>query len=136
MNSADVAKDSQDDPDLKEFIHRWAEAIVANDVSRMEAFTTADWILVDRPGPIPRESFHDAVATGQLRHDSMNHEVLGIERYGSIAVIRTRGRNSGMFQGQPIKADEWTTNLVLKEAGGWRCVLTQLTPVGIGAAEG
>lgn len=94
----------------------------------MKSFTAANWILIDRPGVISHDSFHNAVATGHLRHDSMSHEVLGIDRYGSIAVIRTRGRNSGLFQGHPIKADEWTINIVLKEAGGWKCFLTQLTP--------
>lgn len=123
------------DRELTSFIHRWAEAIVTNDVSRMESFTTANWSLIGRPGVISRDSFHNAVATGRLRHDSMSHEVLGIDRYGSIAVIRTRGRNSGLFQGHPIKADEWIINIVLKEAGGWKCFLTQLTPTGTGAAE-
>lgn len=116
------------DPELVGFVHRWAEAIVTNEVERIAAFTTDNWILIDRPGAISRQAFHHVVATGELRHDHMTHEVLGIDRYGSMAVVRTHGRNKGWFQGRPIEADEWTTNLLMHGPDGWRCVLTQLTP--------
>lgn len=119
---------AEPDGELEQFIHRWADAIVTNDVTKMERFTTGDWILIDRPGLITRDAFHQVVRSGQLRHNSMTHEVLGIDRHGPIAVIRTRGRNTGEFQGNPIKADEWTTNLLVEGADGWRCFLTQLTP--------
>jgi ketosteroid isomerase-like protein len=114
--------------ELASFMHRWADAIVTNDVDQIAAFTTDNWVLIDRPGAITRQAFHDVVATGQLRHDHMTHEVLGIDRYGPVAVVRTHGRNRGSFQGQPIEADEWTTNLLIEGPDGWRCVLTQLTP--------
>ncbi|TRY17314.1 nuclear transport factor 2 family protein [Tessaracoccus rhinocerotis] len=119
---------SGSDTELASFVHRWAEAIVTNDVERIAPFTTEDWILVDRPGPISRQAFHDVVASGNLRHDDMIHEVLGIDRFGAVAVIRTRGRNKAWFRGEAIEADEWTTNLLLQGPDGWRCFLTQLTP--------
>lgn len=100
----------------------------------MEHFTTENWILIDQPGEITREAFHNVVRSGQLRHHSMTHEVLDIDRYGPIAVIRTRGRNRGEFQGKPIEADEWTTNLLTEGADGWSCFLTQLTPVAVAEA--
>lgn len=136
MNAAyQVQSKAEPDGDLEQFIHRWADAIVTNDVTKMERFTTDNWILVDRPGVITRDAFHEVVRSGQLRHDSMTHEVLGIDRYGLVVVIRTRGRNAGEFQGRPIKADEWTTNLLVEGADGWRCFLTQLTPTDPGAEE-
>lgn len=123
------------DGDLEQFIHRWAEAIVTNDVTKMEPFTTDNWILIDRPGVITRDAFHQVVQSGQLRHNSMTHEVLGIDQYGPIAVIRTHGRNTAEFQSRPIKADEWTTNLLVEGVGGWSCFLTQLTPAAQAEAE-
>lgn len=116
------------DVHLQRFVHRWARAILTNDVGRMEPFTTEDWILIDRPGVIPRAAFHDVVASGDLAHEDMTHEVLGIDRYGPVAVVRTRGRNSAVFRGERVLADEWTTNLLIEGADGWRCFLTQLTP--------
>ena len=122
-----TSSDNGRDEALSSFVRRWSDAIVSNDVDMMEQFTTEDWVLVDKPGVIPRARFHQVVADGTLRHDRMTHDVLAIKRYGDVAVVLTRGRNSGTFQGEPISADEWTTNLVVKESGEWRCALTQLT---------
>ncbi|GAA4283190.1 hypothetical protein GCM10022261_07210 [Brevibacterium daeguense] len=125
-DSAEPAAEAEGE--LASFIPRWAEAIVTNEVERIAAFTAENWILIDRPGVISRQAFHDVVAAGELRHDRMTHEVLGIDRYGPVAVVRTHCCNTGSFQGQPIEADEWTTNLLVQGPEGWRCVLTQLTP--------
>jgi uncharacterized protein (TIGR02246 family) len=118
-----------DDEEIATFVHRWAEAIVANDVEQIARFTTEDWVLVDKPGPITRNTFHAVVASGMLRHDAMTHDVLDISRLApDVAVVRTHSRNSGAFQGQPIEADEWTTDILVRSSDGWRCTLTQLTP--------
>jgi ketosteroid isomerase-like protein len=124
-------KIDQDDDAVSTFVHRWAEAIASNDVDAIEPFTTEDWVLIDGPGAIPRAKFHQVVADGTLRHDRMTHDVLDITPHGDVVVVRTRGRTSGSFQGAPIDADEWTTNVLVKESDGWRCALTQLTPVAI-----
>jgi uncharacterized protein (TIGR02246 family) len=121
--------DPGDDEEIATFVHRWAEAIVANDVEQIARFTTEDWVLVDKPGPITRDMFHAVVASGMLRHDTMTHEVLAIRRVSpDVAVVRTHGRNTSSFQGQPIEADEWTTDILVRSGDGWRCMLTQLTP--------
>lgn len=118
------------DSELEDFIQGWAKAIVANDVERMAQFVTDDWVLIDGPGVISRERFHAAVASGALRHDSMNHEVIDIRRLGpDVALLVTRARSAARFQGQQVTADEWTTDALVRTADGWRCALTQLTPV-------
>ena len=45
-----------------------------------------------------------------------------------IAVVTGRGQNTGTFNGQPIAADEWITDVYRKVDGRWLCVLTHLTP--------
>jgi uncharacterized protein (TIGR02246 family) len=117
-----------DDKEIASFVHRWAEAIVANDVEQISRFTADDWVLIDKPGPLTRDTFHAVVGSGMLQHDTMTHDVLTIRRFGpDVAVITTHGRNSGSFNGQPIEADEWTTDVLVRTNDGWRCALTQLT---------
>lgn len=129
MTDATPAGDLDDA--LDDFVHRWAEAIVANDVTRMARFVTDDWVLVDRPGLATRDQFHAVVASGELHHDTMSHEVIQVRRLSpDVALLVTRGHNSGSYRGQPISADEWTTDVVVRAADGWRCTLTQLTPLG------
>lgn len=126
---------TDDSRDITEFLGNWAEAIVSNDVDRMARFTTDDWILVDKPGAISRARFHAVVADGSLQHTSMTHDILGITRLGSVAIVRTHGRTAGTYLGQAISADEWTTDILVHGADGWRCVLTQLTPRAIPSEE-
>lgn len=116
--------------ELERFLHRWAKAIVTNDVSRMAPFVSDDWLLIDLPGLVTAEQFHSAVHSGALRHDSMTHEVLHVRQLApDVALLVARGRNTGAFNGAPITADEWTTDILVRDDHGWRCILTQLTPV-------
>jgi uncharacterized protein (TIGR02246 family) len=126
--SSETGVQSDDDKEIASFVHRWAEAIVANDVEQIARFTTDDWVLIDKPGPITRDTFHAVVGSGMLQHDTMTHDVLTIRRFGpDVAVITTHGRNTGSFNGQPTEADEWTTDVLVRANDGWRCALTQLT---------
>lgn len=111
--AATPAADGHDD-ELEDFVHSWAEAIVANDVARMERLVADDdWVLIDRPGLVTREQFHAVVASGELRHDTMSHEVITVRRLApEVAVLVTRGRNTGSYRGRPINADEWTTDVI------------------------
>lgn len=114
--------------ELTQFMLEWSAAIVTNDVARIEAFTTHDWVLIDGPGAITRESFHLAVGGGLLQHHTMEHDVLAVTLREGFAVVRTHGRNTATFDGEGIEADEWTTNILLDDGDQWRCMLTQLTP--------
>ncbi|WP_051750754.1 nuclear transport factor 2 family protein [Phycicoccus jejuensis] len=114
---------------LAEFMLEWSAAIVSNDVTKMGAFTTEDWVLIDRPGAITREAFHRVVSDGSLRHHSMDHDILDIRCIDRLAIVRTHGRNTATFNGEPVRADEWTTNILLDDGNQWRCMLTQLTPM-------
>jgi uncharacterized protein (TIGR02246 family) len=126
--TTDVTERSNDE-EIASFVHRWAEAIVTNDVERLARFVTDDWVLIDKPGRITRDMFHGAVVSGMLRHDTMTHDVLEVRRLApDVAVVLTHGRNTGTFRGQPIEADEWTTDILVRTDDGWRCALTQLTP--------
>lgn len=120
--------DTDDDAGITRFVHRWAEAIVTNDVAQMEPFTTDDWVLIDQPGVITRDAFHGVVASGRLRHDSMAHDVLDIRRLGPVAVVSTHASTTGAYDGAALDLDEWTTDVLVRSGGGWRCLLTQLTP--------
>lgn len=104
-------------------------AIVSNDVAKISACISEDWVLVTpETGPVPRERFLHAVAQGVLSHDSMTKDIGRIRVYGDVAVVTGRGRNTGMFKGKPISADEWVTDIYVRSGDRWICVLTHLTP--------
>lgn len=108
-------------------LEKWSEAIVADDPEAIGAFAEPDWILVGEGGIFPRRRFLSSVATGDITHDTMSHQVHDVRIYGWVALVVTRGRNSGALRGEPFELDEWTTEVFVKRDEGWKCALTHLT---------
>lgn len=106
------------------------KAVVSNDIEEIKKCISDDWVLVDAQGGIlPRERFLYVVENGLLSHSTMTKELLRVKVYDNIALITGRGKNTGTWQGQPIQADEWVTDIYKKENERWICVMTHLTPV-------
>ncbi|MBK8807190.1 MAG: nuclear transport factor 2 family protein [Bacteroidales bacterium] len=105
-------------------------AVVSNNVDEIKKCVTSDWVLVDSQGGIiPQEGFFKVLEQGLLSHSTMTKEILRVKVYGDIALVTGRGQNTGTWQGKPMEADEWITDVYKKENDKWLCVLTHLTPV-------
>jgi len=106
------------------------KAVISNKVDEIKKCVTQDWVLVDSQGGIiQQEGFFKVLEQGLLSHDTMTKQILRVKVYGDIAVVTGRGQNTGSWQGQPLEADEWITDVYKKENDKWLCVLTHLTPV-------
>ena len=97
----------------------WAHAIVENDAKKIRHFTTSDWQLVDSNGIIPLDRFLAVVTSGDLEHDAMTHEVMSVQHIHDVAIVVTRGKNHGRWQGQAFSADEWTTEVFVWQDNRW-----------------
>lgn len=116
-------------PFLVELETAFNVAMVSNDVARIAACISDDWVLVTpEVGPISRAAILGAIAQGRLTHSMMTKAAASAKVIGDVALITSRCRNSGTFQGSPIEADEWVTDVYALHGGEWRCVLTHLTP--------
>jgi ketosteroid isomerase-like protein len=106
------------------------QAVISNDVAEIKKCVSSDWVLVDSQGGIiSQERFFHVVEQGLLSHQTMTKEILRVKVYDNIALVTGRGKNTGIWQGQPMEADEWITDVYKKENDRWICVLTHLTPV-------
>ena len=105
-------------------------AVITNSVAEIKKCITNDWVLVDSQGGIiPQEKFFSVLEQGLLSHSTMSKEVLRVKVYRDVALVTGRGQNTGTWQGQPMEADEWITDVYKKENEKWLCVLTHLSPV-------
>ncbi|SRR5690606_23230403 len=105
-------------------------AVITNSVAEIKKCITNDWVLVDSQGGIiPQEKIFSVLEQGLLSHSTMSKEVLRVKVYGDVALVTGRGQNTGTWQGQPMEADEWITDVYKKENEKWLCVLTHLSPV-------
>ncbi|MEO7692997.1 MAG: nuclear transport factor 2 family protein [Chryseolinea sp.] len=106
------------------------QAVISNSVDEIKKCITGDWVLVDSQGGIiAQEGFFKVLEQGFLSHSTMTKNILRVKVYGDIALVTGRGQNTGTWQGQPLNADEWITDVYKKESDKWLCVLTHLTPV-------
>lgn len=108
----------------------WAAAIVANDAAAIGRFMTEDWVIVGTDGTTGRTAFLAVVASGELTHDMMR--IVGEARivfHGATALLTARMVNSGRFRGQAFAADEWTSDVFIRDGDVWKCALSHITPV-------
>lgn len=106
------------------------EAMVSNDVQRIRACITENWVLVTpERGPIPGETILSLIADGTLGHDTMTKRTSLMRVWDDVAVVVGRGRNTGWFRGKAIQADEWVSDLYRRIGDSWKCEITQLTPI-------
>jgi ketosteroid isomerase-like protein len=106
------------------------KAVLSNKVDEIKKCVTEEWVLVDSQGGIiTQEGFFKVLEQGLLSHDTMTKKILRVKVYGNIALVTGRGQNTGTWQGKPMQADEWITDVYKRENEEWLCVLTHLTPV-------
>uniref|UniRef100_A0A7V2ZKL0 Nuclear transport factor 2 family protein n=1 Tax=Ignavibacterium album TaxID=591197 RepID=A0A7V2ZKL0_9BACT len=98
-------------------------AVISNKVDEIKKFITSDWVLVaSQGGIIPQERFFEVLEQGLLSHKTMTKEILRVKVYGDIALITGHGQNKGTWQGQPMQADEWVTDVYKRENDKWLCL--------------
>lgn len=115
--------------EIYDISENWAAAIVANDADAIGSFMADHWIMVSERGVSTKEHFLSFVASGQLTHSSMEMVELGqIRIFGETAVMAARIINSAQFGGETFNADEWTSDVFIKQNGEWKCVMTHITP--------
>ena len=126
MKPSDLNSEQREVYDISE---RWAAAIVTNDADAIGSFMTDDWIMISERGVSSKEHFLSSVRSGRLTHSAMDLAELGtISIFGDTAIFAARVTNTAQFGGQTFEANEWTSDVFVKQNGEWKCVVTHITP--------
>ncbi|WP_439632049.1 nuclear transport factor 2 family protein [Shinella sp.] len=111
-------------------------AMLTNDIDAIRKCVTPQWVLVTpEKGPVSGEAVLEAIRSGVLGHDTMSKRTHLIRVFGDVAFVTGRGENTGWFRGEPIRADEWITDVYRRIDGRWVCELTHLTPAAQSGAQ-
>ena len=114
---------------LADLEERFNAAMISNDVGLIAECITDDWLLVTpEAGPVPRTRILDVIDSGRLTHSSMIKVATHAAVVGDMAWVTGRGQNTGTFNGAPIQADEYITDVYRRVGDTWLCMLTHLTP--------
>ncbi|MGY1709856.1 hypothetical protein ACI8AC_10135 [Geodermatophilus sp. SYSU D00758] len=112
-----------------------AAAIIADDAARIAGFVPEDRVVVDAsdisPGgrTSPRgKRFPGLVGSGELTHSAMGPVgPLRVRVHGDTTVLTGRVANTDHHRGTRFDADEWTTDVLVRQGDRWACVLTHVT---------
>lgn len=108
---------------------RFNRAMVSNDSDAIATCITDDWILVTPEArPVPRLRILEVIRSGKLAHYTMSKTATHAAVVGDMAWVTGRGKNTGAFNGSPIEADEYVTDIYRRVGEEWLCMLTHLTP--------
>jgi ketosteroid isomerase-like protein len=125
----EISELNETEREVYDLSERWCAAIVSNDADAIDAFMSDGWIMVSDRGVSTKESFLAFVRSGQLAHSAMEMDELGkISIYGDTAVLASRIKSKASFGGRTFPANEWTSDVFIKENGEWKCVITHITP--------
>jgi ketosteroid isomerase-like protein len=111
----------------------WDAALVADDAVAFAGFVTDDWVYVGPSGVTTRAEVIDWIAGGRLSHHTMR--TIGPPRiavHRDTAVVSARKTSSGTWGGDAYTADEWITEVFVRQGGRWRCMLSHKCPVALG----
>jgi ketosteroid isomerase-like protein len=109
---------------------RFAAALIGSDVVALDRLASDDWTIIAADGRIlTKAAFLDAIRSGALTHSSMTSDDITVRSFGETALVTARVATTGAYQGKPFTTLERSTDIFARQAGQWRCVLTQLTTI-------
>lgn len=109
-----------------------ARAMGANDAAGIERLLADDWAVIATTGGVAegRSIFPDGIKSGYLTRKTFEISEPRVRLYGNIAVVTTKVKTSGTFQGKPFDVLERQTDVLRWQQGAWKVVLTHETKLG------
>jgi ketosteroid isomerase-like protein len=104
-------------------------ALVTNDAEAVGDAMTDDWVYVGPTGATPKADLIGWIAAGDLAHHVMT--TVGEPRvaaYGNTVIVTERVASTGAWKGAAYTADEWISDVYVRQGGRWLCALSQKCP--------
>src|SRR6266508_5800337 len=108
----------------------WDAVLVTNDPDGVAGYMTDDWVYVAPDGITTKAELISWIASGRLAHHSM--ETIGQHRvavHGDTVVVTARKASTGSWERVPYRADEWISEVFVRQDGRWRSALSHKAPV-------
>lgn len=109
-----------------------ASAMQANDADAIARDLDDDWIVIATSGGIGegKSVFPSGIKSGYLTRKTFEISEPRVRVYGNVALVTTKVKTSGMFQGKPFDVQERQTDVLVWKDGAWKSVLTHETKIG------
>jgi hypothetical protein len=106
-----------------------AKAFRDNDPDGITRWLDTGWAVISGTGGVGEgpSVFPDGIRSGYLTRKTMELSEPRVRLFGDMALVTTKLKTSGMFQGKPFDVVERQTDVLRWANGGWKCVLTHET---------
>jgi ketosteroid isomerase-like protein len=104
-----------------------ALALQNNDTLGIYRMLDKDWAVISTHGGVGEgpSVFPNGIKSGYLTRKTLELSEPRVRLFGDVAVVTTKVKTSGMFQGKSFDVMERQTDIWRWEQGGWKCILTQ-----------
>jgi hypothetical protein len=115
--------------ELVELSHGLVQAVQDHDRGRLEGLLAQEFTLLGAAGELDRDALLEAAA-GAYRIDDFAYEEIDPEVYGNTALVVSRYRQRGRFDGRDVSARMHVTDVWVRRDGRWQIVRRHATITG------
>jgi ketosteroid isomerase-like protein len=107
------------------------QAMHDNDADGISNLLDSSWAVISGHGGVGEgpSIFPEGIKTSQLTRKTFEMSEPRVRLYGDVALVTTKVKTSGMFNGKPFDVTERETDVWLWKDGKWQDVLTHETMI-------
>ena len=124
------ADDAADKAQIQQIEKKCAAALVKSDVQALGDIFSSDWLLVANEGPnLTRAQIFQVLQNGDLKFSGVEVGEMEVRVYADTAVVIGENHSKGEWSGQKFASLDRYTDVFVRQAGQWRCVVTHNSSV-------
>ena len=136
MASAGRADEPDPEKQVAALSERHRVAAVKGDTKALDAVLADDWVVVGPTGAVDTKRQQEKkIKDGSLVFKAIDVKEVKVRMHGDTAVVMGLYHIKATVNGRKVDGVFRNTGVFAKQAGEWRCVFNQVTPVAKPAAE-
>jgi ketosteroid isomerase-like protein len=129
-----------DEPDPETQVAALSEkhrvAAVKGDTKVLDSVLADDWVVVGSTGEVDtKRQQEQKIKDGSLVFEAIDPKEVKVRVHGDAAIVMGLYRIKAILNGRKVDGVFRNTGVFTKQAGRWRCVFNQVTPVAGPPAE-
>jgi ketosteroid isomerase-like protein len=130
MASAGRADEPDPEQQVAALSERHRMAAVKGDTEALDAVLADDWVVVGPTGEVDtKRQQEQKIKDGSLVFEAIDAKEVTVRMHGDTAIVMGLYHITATRNGRQVDGVFRNTGVFAKQAGAWRCVFNQVTPV-------
>jgi ketosteroid isomerase-like protein len=136
MASAGRADEPDPEKQVAALSERHRVAAVKGDTKALDAVLADDWVVVGPTGEVDtKRQQEQKMKDGSLVFEAIDAKEVKVRMHGDTAIVMGLYHIKATLNGRKVDGVFRNTGVFAKQAGAWRCVFNQVTPVALPAEK-